>query len=356
MQVVIRLLGGFDVSVDGVAIARENWRRRHPAQLVKLLALTPGHRLHREQVIDALWPDLMLGEASPRLHKAAHYARATLGARDAIVVADDALALFPTVDLVVDVDRFDALEQAARTSASLADAEAAIEAYGGDLLPEDLYEDWAAEARDRRRLRYLELLRQAGHWEALAAADPTDEDAHLRVVQGLIERGDRAGALRQLDFMDASLRRALDVEPGPAAIALREQVTAMPVESPEPAATQLGRTVPIPRPATPTIGRHDEMARIAKLLDEAAIVTLLGPGGVGKTRLATETALNLAEAAGWDACFVDLTRVRESSLVPGLIVRDLGLHLAATSDAGDVLDEALRGRKLLLVLDNFEHV
>ena len=79
MDVAIKLLGGFGVSVGGVAVADDAWGRRSAAALAKLLALAPQRRLHREQVIDALWPEVGVAEAGPRLHKAAHFARRSLG-------------------------------------------------------------------------------------------------------------------------------------------------------------------------------------------------------------------------------------------------------------------------------------
>ena len=81
MRVDIRMLGGFEVVVDGRRVPAEAWRRRQAASLVKVLALQPEHRLPREQLIDLLWPDLLVDEAAPRLHKAAHYARTALGVR-----------------------------------------------------------------------------------------------------------------------------------------------------------------------------------------------------------------------------------------------------------------------------------
>jgi predicted ATPase/DNA-binding winged helix-turn-helix (wHTH) protein len=121
-----------------------------------------------------------------------------------------------------------------------------------------------------------------------------------------------------------------------------------------PAAT--ARATPVPRPATPTVGRDRDIDAVVALLDRSRIVTLLGPGGVGKTRLAVEAVLARDAAAPVECCFVDLTKVRAAELVPHLVVRELGIRGDAGSDAVAVIEEALRGRPFLLVLDNFEHV
>jgi DNA-binding SARP family transcriptional activator len=86
VSATIRLLGDFRIEIDGRQIPAAAWPRRHAAALVKLLALRPGHQLHRDRVIDSLWPDLSVEEAAPRLYKAAHYARRVLGRDDAIVL------------------------------------------------------------------------------------------------------------------------------------------------------------------------------------------------------------------------------------------------------------------------------
>ena len=109
----------------------------------------------------------------------------------------------------------------------------------------------------------------------------------------------------------------------------------------------------IPYPATPTIGRAHEIEQVVDLLKRARIVTLLGAGGIGKTRLAVEVAHRWGPA---EARFVDLTKVRDRELVPALIAQELGIHSGSGTDAQQVLEEALRGQSLLLVLDNFEHV
>src|SRR3954453_23318507 len=75
VRVGIRLLGRFQVDLDGEPVPVGSWNRRSAASVVKLLALAERRRLHREQVVDALWPDSTLDSALPRLHKAAHFVR-----------------------------------------------------------------------------------------------------------------------------------------------------------------------------------------------------------------------------------------------------------------------------------------
>ena len=94
MDVAITVLGRFSVAVGPKMIDGAEWRRRPAANLVKLLALQAGRRLHREQVMDLLWPDSGPDEAAPRLHKAAHYARRTLGDPDSLVLSGEFVALF----------------------------------------------------------------------------------------------------------------------------------------------------------------------------------------------------------------------------------------------------------------------
>jgi predicted ATPase len=95
---------------------------------------------------------------------------------------------------------------------------------------------------------------------------------------------------------------------------------------------------------------------VSSLLDRQQVVTLLGPGGVGKTRLALEVALRRSADTGIETCFVDLTTVDRPELVTEVVARSLGIGSAAASTSAQVMEDALRGRSLLLVLDNFEHV
>ena len=349
MHVDISLLGGFAVVVDGRAVAAPAWTRRSAATLVKVLALRPGRQLPREQLVDLLWPDLLLEQAAPRLHKAAHYARAAVGVPSAVVLAGDVVSLLPDAEVAVDVERFD---RAAGDPSSVGEA---IDLYRGDLLPEDLYEPWADAERERLRVCYLELLRSAGRWADLVAAEPLDEEAHLRLVQQHVEDGSRSQALRQLEAMARTWRDELGAEPGPAARALHARAQAMPTLEPAVVAPGAGANR-VPRPATRTVGRGADVSAVRTLLEEHRLVTLLGIGGVGKTRLAAEVAHAWGEATRQRTCYVDLTKVADPGLVAELTVSELGIRSGDNSNVVQMLEEALQRQSLLLVLDNFEHV
>jgi|SRR5579884_321468 len=142
--VEIDLLGGFAARVDGATVSERAWRLRKGRELVKLLALAPGHRLHREQAMDALWPDRGPDSAANNLNQAVHAARRALG-RAAIVVRDEVLSL----DAVVDADGFEAAAADAMRAGTGAAYRAALALYGGDLLPENRYDDWAEDRRER---------------------------------------------------------------------------------------------------------------------------------------------------------------------------------------------------------------
>ena len=138
-----------------------------------------------------------------------------------MVLSGDAVALLPDARVVVDVELFDEVSTPPPGRDASA-AERAIELYAGDLLPEDLYEPWTEAERERLRTRYLGLLRATGRWADLLAAEPLDEEAHLRVVQQYLEDGNRGQALRHLDSMAQLWRDELGAEPGAAVQALRQ--------------------------------------------------------------------------------------------------------------------------------------
>ena len=158
----VKLLGGFSVSVGSRTIEEREWRLKKAAALVKLLALTPGHRMHREQAMHSLWPDLDRKAAANNLHYVLHVARHTLepsGASSRYLSLDEGqISLCADGALWVDVEAFQEAAKAARRAREPAAYEAAIELYAGDLLPRDRYESWAEERREELRTLHLALL------------------------------------------------------------------------------------------------------------------------------------------------------------------------------------------------------
>jgi DNA-binding SARP family transcriptional activator/pimeloyl-ACP methyl ester carboxylesterase len=219
VRVDVQVLGGFAVRVDGVPVDDAAWVRRHASALVKLLALAPAHRLHREQVLDALWPDVDPSLATPRLHKAAHYARRALGFADGVALSRDTVSLCPGAELVVDADVFAGAVRDGRVDDALA-------IYRGELLPDDRYEEWAFVARERFALQHRELLRAAERWDELVALDPTDERAQLAVMQRLLDAGDTVAVRRRFEALERVLHEELGIGPSPEAIALYERAHA----------------------------------------------------------------------------------------------------------------------------------
>ena len=219
-------------------MAASAWRHRRGAELIKLLALAPAHRLHREQVMDALWPDLSPDAAATNLRKAIHYLRRALGTAVPVVIQSEFVALCPDGLVLTDVERFEAAAKEALGAGPRAcDRAAAL--YGGELVPEDRYASWAFEPRERLRLRYVQLLKLAGNWERVLEVDPADEEGHRALMQAQFDAGNRQGVLRQFARMRDALGSDLGIGPGRASVQLYEKALAMEAAVPATSAEQV---------------------------------------------------------------------------------------------------------------------
>jgi predicted ATPase/transcriptional regulator with XRE-family HTH domain len=149
-----------------------------------------------------------------------------------------------------------------------------------------------------------------------------------------------------------------------ALLAVASGVTVQPTDAGQPsagvAAAPWAKLVRLPEPPTPLFGREADVAQLTALLDPALsparLLTLVGPGGVGKTRLAVAVAAGLIDAYPDGVVFVDLAPLRDPRLVAPTIARTLGVREAAGRSAREILMDYLQARQMLLVLDNFEHL
>jgi DNA-binding SARP family transcriptional activator/Flp pilus assembly protein TadD len=241
----IHLLGPFRVAVDGREVEERQFTRRKPKLLVKLLALQPHRRLHREQAMAALWPDAEPSVAGNNLHKAIHLARHALepslkSPADShfIFTQNQQVLLRAPGKLLIDVEEFEQRAARALKTADVGAYESALDLYPGDLLPEDLYEDWAAPRREQLRALRLDLLaglaqlhesrgayqQGIGRLKELLECDPTVEEIHRRLMRLYALNGSGHQASRQYRQCAEALRRELGVEPDAATDELYRQI------------------------------------------------------------------------------------------------------------------------------------
>jgi DNA-binding SARP family transcriptional activator len=225
-QLDLLLLGEFRAVVGGRAVPPDAWRQGRAASLVKVLALSSRHRLPRDRVIDALWPEASPDAGAANVRKAVHFARRALGGVEAIAVRQGAVELWPAGPMETDVERFEGASARAR---SRRDAEAfrqAVKLYPADLLPDDISEVWSEDRRRSLRDTYLDDLRGARMWIRLLEVEPTDEEAHRELMRAHLEAGNRQAAIRQFERLREVLRDELGVSPDQQSVEVYEQVLA----------------------------------------------------------------------------------------------------------------------------------
>ena len=243
----IHLLGRFSVAVAGVIVGEHHWSRRKPKLLIKLLALQPHHELHREQLMELLWPELDREAAANNLHKAIHLARHTLesdlksGADSHFILTQGPQVVLSAPDtLWIDAEEFERRAEVATKRGKTDAGEEALALYTGDLLVENPYEEWTTVRREQLRAIHQDLLAKLAHlYEArgeydlsierlkrLIACDPSNEEAHRRLMLLYAWTGNRHQALRQYKLCQDVLRRELETDPERATLELHDKILA----------------------------------------------------------------------------------------------------------------------------------
>jgi predicted ATPase/DNA-binding SARP family transcriptional activator len=378
VPVRIELLGGLRISAGTRTVREDAWR------LKKAAGLARGHRLHRERVLDMLWPELASRAAANNLRQTLYSARRTLGAVSDtpsryLQLRNETLLLCPDEDLWVDVEIFGAEAALAHRDKDPSAYRRALDLYAGDLLPEDLYEEWTEGPRAELRQTCLSLLtglarvhEQQGEYdnaiEALrraVAAEPQLEEAHAGLMRVYALQGNRSEASRQYERLRNVLSSELGVEPGENSRRLHERILAgQRVDEVLEVGLDAAASAPpqdlalhnLPTSRTSLVGREDHRSEVGRLLSWTRLLTLTGAGGTGKTRLAAAVAEDRASAYPDGAWFVELAPLNDGSLGTREVARVFGVQERPGYPLSASLKEALGDRNALLVLDNCEHL
>ncbi len=389
----IHLLGPFQVSLNREPVC--GFASDKVRALLAYLVLTPDRPHRREALAGLLWPEFPERAARNSLRNALANLRQVLRDRDAsprfLLSTRQTIQFNTQSDYWLDADAFEALiAMVPPTSEQLEQAASLGRGTfleGFTLADASPFEEWLLLRREHFGRQLVEALDSLSaiyedrcdyrnalvHARRRVELEPWQEHGQRQIMRLLALGGQRGEALAQYAALRRSLQEELGADPLPETQSLWEQILSGEL-APQPAQV-LRRPVPIwnlPSPATPFFGREEEMACLEALLFQPGIrlVTLLGLGGCGKTRLALEVGRRLAERerlafsgpapAGQPAMafrhgivFVPLSAVDSvNSLAPAL-AGVLRLHLEGGREQ---LLEYLRRRELLLILDNLEQL
>lgn len=389
----IRLFGSFEVRVNGEPI--EHWPRKDALQLLKLLAMQVSRRIPRAQASQLLWqedelrPEHRLNNAVYMLRKTLEQQRQRRGHSSFISTEQDTLTFAKGADIWTDVDAFERL-----LDVGMADAQSTIELaeaiglYRGPLLFDDGQAPWCLYAREHLKQRYLAALRTLaareyalGHvdlaidaLQKLVDAHPSEESAHRALIDMLVKAGKHQEARGQYEKCRAALASELGIVPSALTRAAISNVQeALPAGAPgsegveeaaahapsrDPGAVPPRKKLHPPAVSQPLIGRDEALPQLKEMIVQggARLLTLSGPGGVGKTQLALHLADQLQPFFADGACFVSLSDVLDWKAVPGIVARAFGVEMDSHKNWEQALADFLQDRHLLVVLDNFEHL
>lgn len=376
----IALLGPPHITQDACPLAAPLWNKT--LALLAYLAIESDRPHRREALAGLLWAEEPEAAARHSLRQALNQLRQALQEDEAaLAITARTVHWCGQPGVSVDVDRFQALLSACRAHphrhaencpACAARLEQAAALYRGDLLAgfslrdSPAFDEWAAVQRERLSREALGALyglaqyagRHADYERMERAArrqveiDPFREKAHRQLLAALAWSGQTSTALSHYAALEQLLRAELDAPPEDETTTLVERIRSGSLERPVP--------VPLrnwPAAPTPLVGRAAELAGLATLLPSPStrLLTIVGVGGVGKTRMALAAAEQAAPAFAAGACFVPLAAVSAPEYVAPAVAAALGLPLGAAEPRAR-LRGYLEDKDLLLVLDGMEHL
>jgi DNA-binding SARP family transcriptional activator len=379
----IRLLGTLEIVDDsGAAVTVAGPKLRC---LLAALAVRPGRVVSAGRLVDELWGDDPPAGAGNSLQVLVSKLRRALP--EGTVATRAPGYLLDVAPETVDVCRFAQLAVKGRAALAAGEAEAAAGLFGealglwrGDALAEFADEEFAQAEIARLQEERLAVFEDrvdadlacgrhgelVGELEEAVRSQLLRERRRAQLMLALYRSGRQADALRQFQDARRVLGEELGLDPGPELRRLEAAVLAQDpsLDLPDRPVTRVGprrRRRNLPAPLTPTIGREDELADLRAAVIANRLVTVTGPGGVGKTRLAVETARSLQDGFDQGVWLAELARIGGADAVVPAISTTLGVPDLPGTGAGDDtglerLAEFFSAKDALLVLDNCEHV
>ncbi len=385
------LLGGFRAELNGRPVTR--FATDKTRALLAYLAMESDRPHSREHLAGLLWPDQPESKALHSLRQALSALRKTLTddhtASPVLLAERETVALHPDLDCWVDARAFqativDALREQAGIDRrgfrrpNIRRLEQALALYSGHFLDHSeigdapLLDEWITvwrEALSSQMNEGLSLLmtyyeRRGDFGQAsrlsqrLVELAPWDEAAVATVMRLLAVNGQWSAAQQQYHACRRYLAQELGIEPAPELQALFESIRRSAVAGGPAFQTAPMPPCALPAPATSFIGRDRELRELADLFadSQCRLITIIGPGGVGKSRLAIEAAREQAGLFDDGVFFAPLDAIDDASGIVSAIAGVMGLRFTEREMPEQQLINALRPRTMLLALDNFEHL
>ncbi len=361
----INLFGGLNVAKDGQPIPKLISRKADV--LLAYMAQEPQDH-GREVLATLLWDERTQRQALANLRTLIASLRKHAG--DFVNISRQTVALKPGVwvDTAVFQQQITAARKKMPSAAAAADIEAALALYAGDFLANVsvrgsvALEDWIQLTRESLRRQVLEARQhliayylQQGQYDdgirhatILLEMEPWHEEAHRQMMRLLAHSGQQQAALTQYEICVQLLENELGVPPEPETTVLFERLQTAVATPPS----------HLPVQTTTFIGREQEIGLcVSHLRDPACrLLTLIGLGGIGKTRLALQVATALQNTFIDGVCFVHLATVDNAEALATAVAAAINIPFYAVSDVHEQVRNYLHGKEVLLVLDNFEQL